>query len=285
MNHKTIVAFLCITGILNFILVSSVIAVTETFEETYEIASGSVFEIRNRDGKIRIEGWNGGQVNVRAVKESRWGGKLDNVKIQVLPGEHFSIETIHLVDNPKVSVSFDIQVPIDVKIERVITSNGKIVLDRTHGDTTVESSNGKIEIEDAVGNISASTSNGAISINRVKGFVSAETSNGAIEVEGVEGVVSLETSNGAISADVPAIGNNGLRVRTNNGKIEINLASDLNADIEAKTSNSNIELDGIEVVAREISRSRLRGKIGEGGKKIICKTSNGAIILGKLNGR
>ena len=275
MNHKAIVAFLCITGILNFILVSSVIAVTETFEETYEIASGSVFEIRNRDGKIRIEGWNGGQVKVRAVKESRWGGKLDNVKIQVLPGEHFYIETIHLVDNPKVSVSFDIQVPIDVKIERVITSNGKIVLDRTHGDTTVESSNGKIEIEDAVGNISASTSNGAISINRVKGFVSAETSNGAIEVEGVEGVVSLETSNGAIRADV----------RTNNGKIEINLASDLNADIEAKTSNSNIELDGIEVVAREISRSRLRGKIGEGGKKIICKTSNGAIILGKLNGR
>jgi DUF4097 and DUF4098 domain-containing protein YvlB len=282
MNNKAIVALLCVTVLLNSLYITKANADSETFEENYAIAPGAGFEIRNRDGKIRIEGWNGDQVKVRAVKQSRWGGKLENVKIEVLPGVNFSIETIHLVNNPKVSVSFDIQVPTYVKVERVKTSNGKIVLTRTHGDTTVESSNGKIEIDDVVGSISASTSNGAISISRVKGFVSAETSNGAIDIEGVEGVVSLETSNGAIHADVPAIGNKGLRVRTNNGKIELNFASNLNADIEAKTSNSDIELDGIEVVAKEISRSRLRGKIGEGGKKIICKTSNGAIVLGKL---
>ena len=99
---------------------------------------------------------------------------------------------------------------------------------------------------------------------------------------GAEGVISLETSNGAIYAEVPAIKNHGLRVRTNNGKIKLDLASDLNADIEATTSNSNIELDEIEVVAKEISRNRLHGKIGNGGNKISCKTSNGAIIFGKL---
>ncbi len=285
MNPKIIAALVCITGLLNFSLVSSATADTAIFEEAYTVAPGSVFEIRNRNGKISIEGWGGDQVKIHAIKESRWGGNLDNVKIQVQPGEHFSIETVHLVSNPKVSVSFDIQVPIDVTVARVTTSNGKIVLTRTHGDTHVESSNGKIEIDDAVGNISASTSNGAISIRQVKGFIAAETSNGAIDAEGVAGVVSLETSNGAIHADVPAIGNNGLRVRTNNGKIELKLAPGLNADIEAKTSNSDIELDGIEVVAQEISRSRLRGRIGEGGKKIVCKTSNGAIILGRLNSR
>ena len=95
-------------------------------------------------------------------------------------------------------------------------------------------------------------------------------------------MISLETSNGAIDADVPAIGDNGLRVRTNNGKIELALASDLNADIEAQTSNSAIEFDGIEVIASEVSRNRLHGRIGRGGTTISCKTSNGAIILGRL---
>ncbi len=101
-------------------------------------------------------------------------------------------------------------------------------------------------------------------------------------MEGADGVIELETSNGAIEAEVPAIGDNGLRVRTNNGKIELYLASDLNVDIEAKTSNSDIELDEIEVIAQEISRNWLRGKIGNGGKKLSIKTSNGGITLRKL---
>ena len=282
MNNKIIILYLWVTCLLSLFVVSSIFADTETFDETYEITSGSVFEIHNRDGKIRIEGWDGHQLKVRAIKKTRWGGKLENVKIQVIPGRNFTVETIQLVKNPKVTVSYDIKVPIAVTVERVVTSNGKIVLTGLHGDADVETSNGKIVIDDVVGNISASTSNGAIKIRQVKGIVSAETSNGAIEVEGVEGVNSLETSNGAIYAEVPAIMNTDLRVRTNNGKIKLVLASDLNADIEAKTSNSNIELDGIEVIAKEISRNRLHGKIGKGGKKISCKTSNGAIIFSKL---
>jgi hypothetical protein len=282
MYSKTTISYLGITCLLSLFIVSTVVADSETFDETYKISSGSVFEIRNRDGKIRIEGWERNQVKVHATKTARWGGKLENVKIQVLPGDYFSIETVHFVNNPKVSVAYDVRVPIDVRVERVETSNGKIVLTNTQGDAEVESSNGKIVIEDVDGNISASTSNGAIEISQVKGFVRAETSNGAIKVEGVEGVISLETSNGAIKAEVPAIGNSGLHVRTNNGKIKLDLASDLNADIEAKTSNSDIELDEIEVIAKEISRNRLYGKIGNGGKKISCKTSNGAIILGRL---
>jgi DUF4097 and DUF4098 domain-containing protein YvlB len=282
MNAKTIVGFIYTIVWLNLVFISSAIAETETFEKAYKIDSGAAFEIRNRDGKVRIEGWDGNQVMIRAIKETRWGGDLENVKIQVLPGERFSIETIHLVNHPKVSVGFDVRVPTFVKVVQAITSNGKIVLTGTHGDTNVESSNGKIEINDVVGNINASTSNGAISINQVKGFVSAETSNGVIDVEGVEGVTSLETSNGAIDAEVPAIGNSGLSVRTNNGKIKLYIATDLNADIEAKTSNSDVELDGIEVIAKEISRNRLRGRIGVGGKKISCRTSNGSIVLSNL---
>jgi hypothetical protein len=282
MIRKFMISIFCIIGLLNFIVVSTVNADTETFDETYDIGPGSEFEIRNRDGKIEIQGWDGDQIKVHAIKKTRSSGKLENVKIQVSPGAVFKVETIHLVYNPKVSVSYDIRVPLNVKVKRVMTSNGKIVLEKTQGDTEVETSNGKIVVEDVTGNINASTSNGAIEIEGVKGFVTANTSNGAIDVEGVDGVIELETSNGAIEAEVQAVGDNGLRVRTNNGKIELYFASDLNVDIEAKTSNNDIELDEIEVVAQEISRNRLRGKIGSGGKMVSIKTSNGGITLRRL---
>ena len=110
MNSKTIISCLGVTCLLSLFVISTVIAGSETFDDSYKIIPGSVFEIRNRDGKIRIEGWNRDQVKVHAIKTTRWGGKLENVKIQVLPGENFSIETIHLVNNPKVSVGYDVWV-------------------------------------------------------------------------------------------------------------------------------------------------------------------------------
>lgn len=282
MIRKSIFSSLCISAFVTFFIVSLVSADTETFDETYEVSSGTRFEIRNRNGSVNIQGWDRSQIKVHATKKTRRGGKLENVEIQVSPGADFIIETIHLVKNPHVSVSYDIRVPVNVVVKLVRTSNGKIELEGTHGDTEVETSNGKIEVKDAVGDIDAHTSNGAIQIEDVKGFVSAHTSNGAIEVEGAAAVVELETSNGAIEAEVPAIGNNGLRIRTSNGAIELNLASDLNVDLEARTSNGNIKLDDLEVVVKEISKNTLRGKIGNGGKRISCRTSNGRIVLKKL---
>ena len=272
--------FITLFGIL--FISNGVIADTEIFDETYEVSSGSTFEIRNRNGGVKIQGWNSNEIKIHAIKKTQWGGKLENVKIQVSTGDPFKIETIHLVNKPRVSVSYDIKIPVNVGVKTVKNSNGKIVLENTHGDTDVETSNGKIVIEDVVGNIIASTSNGAIEIEEVMGVVSAFTSNGAIDVEKVTGVVELETSNGPIDAEVPDIGDNGLRVRTNNGSIELDLASDLSAGIEAKTSNGDIEVNELELIVKEVSKERLRGKIGNGGKMISCKTSNGSITLSKL---
>jgi hypothetical protein len=273
---------LCIPAFVTFFMVSLVNADTETFDKTYDVSSGTRLEIRNRNGDIDIQGWNRSQIKVHATKKTKWGGKLKNVEIQVSQGADFMIETVDLVKNPRVIVSYDLRVPVNVVVKLVRTANGKIELEAIHGDTKVETSNGKIVIKDTVGDIDAHTSNGPIEVNDVEGFVSAHTNNGAINVKGATGVIELISSNGAIETEVHAIGENGLRVRTNNGAIVLNIISNLNADLEAKTSNGKIKLDGLEVLVKEISKSALHGKIGNGGKKISCKTSNGSILLKKL---
>ena len=282
MIWKSIPKTLFIAIFLTFFIASSVNADTETFDEIYDVSSGTLFEIRNHNGSINIQGWNRNQVKVHATMKTSWGGKLGNVDIQVSHGDLFKIETIHVVKNPRVSVNYDLRLPENMIVHLVTTSNGKISLEATHGDTEVRTSNGKIEIEDTVGGINAHTSNGAIVIKAVNGYVSAYTSNGTIDVKGVTGLEELETSNGAINADISAVGENGLRIRTSNGAIELNLASDLDVNLEVKTMNGKIKLDDLEVVVNKISKNAFSGKIGKGGKKISCQTSNGRIVLKAL---
>ncbi len=282
MNKKLFSIFSGLLFSLVFIASPS-LAATETFDETYDVKPETRLELRNHNGGVKIQKWGRSNLKVQATKKTRWGGKLENVEIKVTPGDNFTIETVHLVRNPKVSVTYDIYVPESLIVAHVRTSNGRIELKGTRGDTIAETSNGKIKIEDAIGNVEAHTSNGAIEIEDVKGFVSAHTSNGSIEVEGTSGVEELETSNGAIDAEVPAIGENGLRVRTSNGAIELALASELNANIEVRTSNGKIKLEDFEVMVKEISKSSLRGRIGKGGKKISSRTTKGRIVIKKLD--
>lgn len=102
MIRKSIFSSLCITAFVTFFIVSLVSADTETFDETYEVSSGTRFEVRNRNGSVNIQGWDRSQIKVHATKKTKWGGKLENVEIQVSQGSDFKIETIHLIKNPRV---------------------------------------------------------------------------------------------------------------------------------------------------------------------------------------
>ena len=87
----------CLIGWLTLFFVPAAIADTQRFDESYDAGSGTVLEIRNRNGSIRMEGWDGNQLRVRAIKRTRSGGKLGNVSIKVNPGARFSIETIQYI--------------------------------------------------------------------------------------------------------------------------------------------------------------------------------------------
>jgi hypothetical protein len=281
MVKKTIVFCWCLV-VAVLLIVPAADAETETFDKTYDVTTGTRFQILNRDGSIEISGWSQDRIKIHAVKKTRWGGKLENVTIEVSPGADFRVETIHLVRNPKVSVSYDIKVPIKGILKSVQTSNGAVDLEGTRGDTEVSTSNGTIEIEGSQGNIDASTSNGSIEIEEVKGYVSARTSNGSISVEETTGIVALETSNGTIDAEVREVTEKGTRMRTSNGAIKVEFDPVLNIDLEAKTSNGKISVEDLEVLVKEISKTALKGKLGAGGNTVSCRTSNGVIELRRL---
>ena len=268
----------CIAAAMLF-TVPAVYAEKEIFDKADDVSPGTRFKILNRNGGIEIAVWDNRQIAIHAVKKTRWGGKLENVAIDVVPGMDFRVETIHVVKNPKVSVRYVIKVPFDVLVKSVRTSNGEIDLNGTRGDAEIGTSNGSIEVEGVQGDIEASTSNGAIEIEDVSGSVIARTSNGAISVERAAGVHALETSNGAIEAEVRGVGGDGARLRTSNGAIELKIDPGLNIELDAKTSNGKITVQGLELMVMEVSKTTLKGRLGAGGKRVTCRTSNGGIEL------
>jgi len=257
-------------------------AATEKFHETYEVATGTKLELYNKNGAVTIRGWDKAYVDVYAKKKTNWGGKLDNVKIEVTTeNETLVIKTVYLVKNPRVSVSYEIKVPETVTVRQVETSNGAIELEDIQGNVVAETSNGEIEVEDVDGDVKAKTSNGKIEIENVEGYVDAKTSNGSIKITEVSGIVAVQTSNGSIQAEIPEIPED-VHIQTSNGSIELYLASDLNAEIEMETSNGRITIQDIEIIASELSKTSLKGRIGDGGKQLNVKTSNGKIEVYRL---
>ena len=282
MIRKSSFLALFVTLFFSFFVISTADAVTETFSGSYQVEPGTKLELHNENGKVPIKRWDQSHVKVTAKKKTGRGGKLENVEIKVTQAGTMNIETIHLVKNPRVSVTYDVRVPAEVIVNYVDTSNGGIKLEGTKGNAIVETSNGKIEIENVSGNIRARTSNGKIKMKDIDGYVSAETSNGSIEVKKVAGIEKAETSNGSIEAEIPAIHDNDIRIKTSNGFIKLYLSPDLDANIEMRTSNGKIIIRDLEIVASEISKTKLKGRIGNGGRKIYGKTSNGSINLHRL---
>ena len=259
------------------VLAPVALAATETFHETYNVKPETRLTVSNKNGGITIRAWENETVDVVAEKKTNLGGKLEDVEIAVTVGERMTIETVHLVKNPRVSVSYTISVPSSMIIEQVQSSNGAMTLQGANGDVIAKTSNGAIKIVEHTGNVSVETSNGGIELQQINGSVKAETSNGAIKITGVTGITGVKTSNGSIHAEIMEIAEESLELKTSNGSIKIFLASDLNADVEMNTSNGKISIQDIEIVTTEISKTSFEGRIGDGGKKLEVKTSNGTI--------
>ncbi len=238
----------------------------EEFRETYKVASGASLRVENVNGDIVISRWDKDYVEVRAEKKSRFGQEeLDKVRIDVSTGDVLQVRTVCLAENARVSVSYGIRVPDDLRIDLANTSNGSIELKGTGGDTEVVTSNGDVDLIDA------------------RGTLRVRTSNGEIEIKGHATVREAATSNGSIRIDLQDIPQEGSEISSANGSIDIYIDVDLDAELHGTTSLGRVSIKDEELRLRfrasEESRNALAGTIGEGGKLLEVSTSNGEIRL------
>ena len=293
--YRTLLMAIC------FILGLTTTALAEIvqFHQTYRIAPGTPVTVSNKNGSVTIHTGKQTAVEVVAEKQAGRGGDVTQVEIRVHAANRLTIETVYLSPNPRVTVNYTITLPAHARLEEVTSSNGALTINATSGDLFAETSNGAITMHAIAGAVTAHSSNAVIALTGIQGDVIAETSNGALDIREITGAVTAKTSNGAIylgqvgeirsaktsngeiRAEIHVLPEDAT-LKTSNGAITLVIAPNLQANLELRTSNGAIYVHDLPLVVSDASRTRLHGRLGQGGARLSAYTSNNEIDLSPL---
>jgi len=240
-------------------------AATEEFHWSGKVAAGAAVEIKGVNGAIVATGAPGGDVEVTALKKGR---KSDPAEVKIDVVEHAGGVTICAV-YPSTSA------PNECKPGE----GGRMSV--RDNDVNVEF---RVTVPAGVRFVGR-TVNGGIEASGIKADAEAHTVNGGVDLD-ASGTARADTVNGGITARLGRADWSGtLKLKTVNGGIELVLPDGLSADVKASTVNGDIQTDFPLTVRGRISRRRLEGTIGGGGRLLEMETVNGGIELRKAGAK
>jgi DUF4097 and DUF4098 domain-containing protein YvlB len=180
------------------------------------------------------------------------------------------------------TLSVTIKVPAGVRLS-VNSGNGDVSVTGAHAELVARSGNGRVRVTGTAGEVEAASGNGEVTVDNVRGPVTATTGNGDVSVTAVQGPVSANSGNGDLRVRMTELkGADDMDFTTGNGRIEITVPEGFGAQVEASTGNGSIQTDFPIQVSGRISKTRLRGTIGQGGRRLRLITGNGTIELRRI---
>jgi putative adhesin len=269
----------------------------EVFTRNEAIARGESFRFYSPIGDITVTEGTGTQVEVRAEKILRQGRASDiGFKVSRAGG---AVTICAVFDDDDTcdedgyrsdrrnwgrnyrppSLAVTIRVPAGVRLSTK-SGNGDVSVSGAYAEAIAGSGNGKVRVSGTAGEVEASSGNGEVTVENVRGPVTANSGNGDIRVTTVQGPVSASSGNGDLLVRMTELkAADDMQFTTGNGRIEVTVPEGFNADIDASTANGGIRTDFPIQVSGRISKTRLRGTIGQGGRRIRMVTGNGEIEL------
>jgi DUF4097 and DUF4098 domain-containing protein YvlB len=227
------------------------------WDKTYKVTSGATLELRETNGRIRVEaGSASDEIVVHAVRvvkgpteEAAKAGLAEVTIKEIATADRIEIDS---TDQTRGFMSrLQRRVDYDVKMPKT-------------GHLTIKSTNGEI------------------TVRSVAGLLRIETVNGEIELTGVEQGADVTAVNGRVQVEVTSLGEQGVRCKTTNGQIIVTIPTATKANLAARVSNGVVRTENLSVQTSESSHRRLDGTIGGGGPEIRLDSTNGEVrIVGK----
>lgn len=201
------------------------------------------------NGSIRVHGWAGGEVRVKACIQA---AAPSEGEAQTLASQ------VAIVEGPG-----------------MIRASGPSTHDRSWWSVSYE-----VWVPNAA-NVKMEANNGSIGVDGVRGQIHFHTQNGSVRLNDVGGDVAGETTNGSVSVELAGTGWNGsgLRVHTTNGSVKVNLPENFSARLEVSTVNGKVQTDFPVTVSGEIQKN-MSFVLGSGGATIEARTVNGSVHIG-----
>lgn len=162
------------------------------------------------------------------------------------------------------------------------TSGGPIDLANCEGTLKVHTSGGGIQVTGGSGSLECHASGGPIAVRTFHGPAHVETSGGGITMANVTGAIEASTSGGPISLDLSTPLTGKVKLSTTGGKVNARLPANAAFDLDAETSGGSISSEFPVAADGRPERNRLKGKVNDGGKPLVLRTSGEEIHIGKL---
>ncbi len=255
---------------------------TRTEKRNERLSYGSKLWVKNRNGAIRVTGWDKEEVALVAQIRDSEQRRIDLVLSR--KGADLDIEAVYPqvktfsfffgdLKSPRCEMS--LQVPRRI-LAHFRTTNGTVTAQNLDGYARCETTNGAVKISDMKGEVFAETTNGGIEARNLFARIKGGTTNGKILLQDVLGGIQMETTNGQIVARNLDGWGEGIRLETTNGGIDIELGK-ASGEIVAETSHGGLEIKVPNAEVIEMNKHSARVKVPGKTQKIELETTNGGI--------
>lgn len=271
------------------------------FTTSAPVGSGGNVRIFAGSGDITITEGSGSTVEFRAEKDTRRGRiedagfvvlrERDGVTICAVYDEDDECEVDGLRSHSRsgwnrnrrerVRLTMTVTVPRGTTL-RTSSGNGDVSVSARVAEARVSSGNGRVKVSKVAGRVDVSSGNGEVSVDDVGGSVSARSGNGDVTIGTINGPVNASSGNGDVRVSMDRLtGNEDMEFHSGNGRIEVVVPSDFSAEVEARSGNGRISTDFPITIQGKLTPSRLRGTIGNGGRRLHMTTGNGSMEIRK----
>lgn len=219
----------------------------EIKEQNLGAARGPIRIDGNKNGGVRVTGWDRADVQIRARIQT-WADTDAEAKTMAGQIRLASGPTDIVADGPtpeRWSVTYEVSVP-------------------RRSDLTVKTHNGGVSIRDVQGQMSFNVHNGGVRLHNVGGDVQGQTTNGGVHIE-----LAGSRWDGR-----------GLDVKTTNGGVHLQMPENYSAHLETSTTNGGMHVDFPLTVHGKIGKE-LSTDLGGGGPTIRVVTTNGGVHVSR----
>ncbi len=223
------------------------LAVAQDFQKKYDLPAGGQILIGNFMGDVKVEGYAGTGIEVKAYKK---GPDRDSIEIVDLSlGNRIDISArFPRFYSGTSTVDFEVRVPNSVE----------------YNFTRLASFGGNVEVA------------------HVMGRLRAESVRGNVEVKDVRGLVSASSISGDVRAEISRVQDpSNMRFRSISGNVDVSAPSNLDALIEMSSASGLLRTDfPIDVQERRYGPGRqARGRLGSGKQMLWINSQSGRVSL------
>ena len=252
---------------------------SRTEQRTEKLAPGSKLWVKNRNGDIRVMGWEKDKVALTA--QIRDSGKRRVELVLQRKGPDLDIEAVFQQPSWSFGIYISPRCELTLQVPRKLlgyfrTTNGTVAVENLDGYARCEATNGSILVNQVRGEVQVETTNGSIEARGLAARIKGNTTNGRIVLEDIEGGIRLETTNGTIRARNLDGWGEGIHLESTNGSIEVELGR-ATGDLVAENSNGSMDIKVAGSQLLELSKHSAHLKVPGRTQSIRLETTNGSI--------